>query len=942
MKRTILLLALAFTAAMSARAQQIPTLPLDPEVRTGKLANGLTYYVRHNEHPKDQAFFYIAQKVGSVQEEESQRGLAHFLEHMCFNGTTHFPGNGVISFCERIGVKFGVDLNAYTSTDETVYNIDNVPVSETNIDSCLLILHDWADGLLLEEKEIDKERGVIHEEWRLRSSASSRILERNLEKLYPGSRYGRRYPIGTMEVIDNFKPAELRAYYEKWYRPDLQAIIVVGDIDADAIVEKIKALFGPIAMPENPAAYEHYPVPATPEAIYVVDKDPEQAMPVILCNFKNETLPAELRGSMAKPVEDYLSFVVCNALNQRLSERAQETDCPYVEAGLQSDHYLLSKTVDALTLYVVPKPGKDAEATNAAMTEIERARRHGLTPGEVSRARQEFLSQIEKEYENRDKQKSVWYVKRLVRHFEEGDAAPGLETLQQLYTTLAPQIPAEAFSEAFSKLTASVDSNFVVYALYPEKEGTVVPTAETLRKAVEAARAAEVEAYVDNVSDEPLVGVLPKKGSVKKTADADFGYKVWTLSNGARLYYKKTDFNNSQVLLAARSYGGTVRFKDADIPNAKLLDNVMNSTGAGNFTNVELDKKLAGRQAIVRTSVSRYGERLDGQSTPKDLRTLFELVYLKFGEPADDEKGYANTLQQLRTQLENAGKVPEMVFIDSVRKTLSGGDLRQSALTLADLDQADYATLKRLYRERFLGKAGDFDFFVTGAFDEDSLRLYAEQYLASVPFKGKRETRTDDGFHPRRGVVDNSFVRSMETPKAAIMQIFSGPRPWTAKEALTLEALTSIMTQRYLKSIREDGGLAYSVGTYGAFEADGQPESEYVIQTYCPVKPAAVDSALLLLEQDLNDIARNGVTAEELDKVKQYELKSYTEGQRENSKWQSYIIGKTLYSADSFTGYDTLVNALTADDVRRLAQSVVLGQNNRCTVVMRPASLEEK
>ena len=943
MKRTFLLFALTWGALFGLRAQMMPELPLDPAVRTGRLANGLTYYVRHNEMPKGQAFFYIAQKVGSVQEEENQRGLAHFLEHMCFNGTTHFPGNGVVALCERIGVKFGENLNAYTSTDETVYNIDNVPVSEENIDSCLLVLRDWADGLLLEPEEIDKERGVIHEEWRLRSSAMSRVLERNLERLYPGSRYGRRYPIGTMEVIDNFKPEELRAYYEKWYRPDLQGIIVVGDIDADAMVKKIEATFGSIAMPENAAAYEHYPVPPTDTPIYIVDKDPEQQIGLILGFFKQDPLPAELRGTMAKLLTDYTTFVTTHAVNQRLSETALDPACPFVQASIDYDSYIMSKTMDALSFSIVPKPGgKDTEALRTVMTELERARRHGLTDSEIIRAREEYLSQIEKQYDNRENQQSAWHVSRLVRHFEEGNAAPDLETLYNLVKMVAPQLPSELFSKFLAEAMASVDSNFVVLGIYPEKEGVEIPSAEALKAAVEAARAAEVEAYVDNVSDEPLISALPAKGSVKKTEEAPFGYKVWTLSNGARLYYKQTDYNNSQVLLEARSHGGTVRFADADMANAKLIDNVMNATGAGNFTNLELEKKLAGRQATVKSSLTRYSEQLSGHATPKDLRTLFELTYLKFAEPSTDEQGYANVIEASRTMLENAGKIPEQAFVDSVRKTLSQGDLRQAPLKLTDLDQADYAAIKRLYKDRFFGQAGDFDFFVTGAFHEDSLRLYAEQYIASIPFKGKRETYTDDGFHLLRGAAENSFVRSMETPKAAIMQIFNGPRPWTLKESVVLEALTSIMTQRYLKSIREDGGLAYSVGTYGMFEPDGTPESEYVIQTYCPVKPAAVDSALLLLQQGLDDIARNGVTAEELDKVKQYEQKSYIEGQRENGRWQNYIVRSVFYGADTFTDYDKVVDALTADDVRRFAKDIVLGQNNRLTVVMRPESLDEK
>ena len=351
-------LMLLFMAALllPAVAQELPQLPMDAAVRYGKLPNGLTYYVRHNKLPENQAFFYIAQKVGSVQEEENQRGLAHFLEHMCFNGTEHFPGNGVVQYCERIGVKFGADLNAYTSTDETVYNIDNVPVSETNIDSCLLILRDWSDGLLLLPEEIDKERGVIHEEWRMRTSASSRMFFRNLPALYPGSRYGERYPIGLMSVVDNFKPQELRDYYEKWYRPDLQGIIVVGDIDVDQVESKIKALFSAIKMPENAAPYEFYPVPDNDKAIYLVDKDKEQTKGLLQLFFKTDPLPAEYRNTPIILQMNYMNSVVCSMLNSRINELAQKADCPFLQAAIYYDNYIMSKTKDALGVYILPKP----------------------------------------------------------------------------------------------------------------------------------------------------------------------------------------------------------------------------------------------------------------------------------------------------------------------------------------------------------------------------------------------------------------------------------------------------------------------------------------------------------------------------------------------------------------------------------------------------------
>ena len=467
----LFLLLLVAAIMMPAAAQQMPMLPTDPAVRVGVLPNGLTYYIRHNALPEKQAFFYIAQKVGSVQEEESQRGLAHFLEHMAFNGSQNFKGNSLISYCERIGVKFGQNLNAYTSTDETVYNIDNVPVTESNIDSCLLILHDWSGYLDLEEEEIQKERGVIHEEWRLRSSAMQRMLNRNLETLYPGSRYGKRMPIGLMSVVDNFSPEELRAYYKKWYRPDLQGIVVVGDFDVDMVENKVKALFSDIPNPENEAKYELYPVPDNEQAIYVVDKDKEQTNAQIMVMYKTEPLPREMRGTQIALIQNYIVDLMTSALNERLGELSQKPDCPFVQAGTGYGSYLLSKTCDALTVYIVPKSGQDKEALRAVMTEVERAKRFGFNETELIRADEEYLSRLEKVYDNREKQRSSFFIPQYYRHFLEGDAIPSIEMEYQMMKGISGQLRqakqlAPMVNGAFAELAESTEKNFVASSLF--------------------------------------------------------------------------------------------------------------------------------------------------------------------------------------------------------------------------------------------------------------------------------------------------------------------------------------------------------------------------------------------------------------------------------------------------------------------------------------------
>ncbi len=942
--KALLLLLVAFIA-LPTLAQQLPTLPVDKDVRIGKLPNGLTYYIRHNNLPENRANFYIAQKVGAVQEEESQRGLAHFLEHMCFNGTNNFPGDALTKFCERIGVKFGQNLNAYTSTDETVYNIDDVPVTESNVDSCLLILHDWADGLTLDPKEIDKERGVIHEEWRMRSSASQRIFERNLATLYPNSRYGHRFPIGLMSVVDNFKPKELRDYYEKWYRPDLQGIIIVGDIDVDKVEAKIKALFSPIVMPENAAKYEHYPVPDNVEPIYVIDKDKEQSQAYIQVMFKHDPLvPEEYKNTTAYLTVQLMESVASSAFNARLSEAAQKPDCPFVYAGVSDGNYIISKTKDAYSVIIVPKPGQDKEALEAVMKEVKRVDEFGFTGSEINRASEEFMSGLETIYNNRDKQKNSFFVPQYVRHFLENDPIPSIEDEYNTYKMMTQQMNqmqmlAPASSELFKELTARTDTNFVCMAMYPEKEGVTVPTVDQFKQAIAAAKAAKVEAYVDNVKNEPLVPTLPKKGKIVKETPADFGYTCWTLSNGARVFFKKTDYNDSEVQFIASSFGGQNAIIKKDIVNTKLMPQVMNSIGVGNFNSTELQKKLAGKQVGCGVDLDNTTESISGTSTPKDLRTLFELIYLRFQAPCNDVDGYNNTITMLRTSLANAEKQPMKAYSDSLQATLYGHNPLRASLKLADLDKANFETIKKLYSERF-NAAGDFDFFFTGALNVDSLREFTEQYIAPLKSVKKREQYIDLKVEPVQGVVNNHFFRQMETPQAVVVQIYTGKNPYSMKEAAVVNALGAVLTQRYLKSIREDAGIAYSVGTDGS--ASYGVNDRYTLVTQCPVKPAQLDSALLLMKQGIEDIAKNGVTADELEKVLAFELKDNADNQKKNGYWMNLITEKVIWNKDLRTNYEATLKSITSKDIQDFVNNVVLKQNNCITVSMRPTDMTEK
>lgn len=932
------------TPSQMKAQQQMPQLPLDTAVVYGKLPNGLTYYIRHNEEPRERAYFYIAQRVGSVQEEEDQRGLAHFLEHMCFNGTTHFPGNNIVKYCESIGVKFGNNLNAYTSTDETVYNIDDVPVNDNNIDSCLLILRDWSDGLLLLPEEIEKERGVIHEEWRMRTSAQMRILNRNLETLYPNSRYGKRMPIGLMSVVDNFAPQTLRDYYEKWYRPDLQGIVVVGDFDAKDMEKRIQKTFGDVEMPENPAEFKRFDVPVTTEPIYVIDKDKEMERTIIEVMYKTPAIPYEMSNTTAAIAQSFLRSIIGSSLSARLAELARKDDCPFAAADCGFDSYLLANTEDCFVGAIIPKEGRDKEALTMLMQEIERARRFGITGTEIFRARQQIMSSVERSYDNRDKQYSSYFVNKAVRHFLSNRPYPGLATEYELYKQIDEQLEqmgTPIFSQMLAQAAASIDTNFVFLAMYPDKEGLTLPTVDEMKQVIADVRKAELEPYVDNVKDEPLITKLPKKGKIAKESASDFGYTMWTLSNGARVFFKQTDFSNTEVSLTAMSWGGNATISDMTLlPTIKTFNGVIGSTGLGNFTTTELSKKLAGKQVSLRPSLSTYQEYLSGNSTPKDLRTLFELIYMRFLEPANDVDGFNSYIARMRTSLENAAKDPMNAFNDSINATIYDHNPRLMDIKLEDLDKIKYEDVRRIYSERFKS-AGDFDFIFTGAFNTDSLRLYVEQYIASLPGVKKREPRATEQIETyHRGPIENRFERSMETPQAWFFQYWHGERKFSPAEQLTANAFGSALRQRYTNIIREEKGFAYSVSA-SAGTGTGVKEG-FMVEIYCPFTPAKCDSVAMLVRQSIDDIAANGVTAEELNSFKLFQKKQFDNNQRQNGYWSNLIESKIEWNVDGHSVFESNLEKLSSDDIRNFVKDVVLPANNCITVIMLPDDFTEK
>ena len=936
MKLRKLLLAAFALVAMCSTAQLATNVENDPSVRTGKLANGLTYYVKQNNWPEHRVNFYIAQRVGSLQEEENQRGLAHFLEHMAFNGSEHFAGNGVIDYTRSLGVEFGRDLNAYTSVDQTVYNINDVPSTRLSaIDSCLLILKDWSNGLLLEDEEIDKERGVIHEEWRVRSSAQQRMLERNLSTLYPGSKYGLRMPIGLMSVVDNFKPDELRDYYHKWYRPDNQAIVVVGDIDVDRTEAKIKEIFDAIPAPAPDAAQVvDEPVPDNDEPIIVIDKDKEQTSTSVQVMFKHEPIADELKGTIMYMLQSYARSRAFNMLFHRLDEKSKEPDCPYIFAFVGDGTYLFSKTKGAFNITAIPKEGQTAQAIKAVTEEALRAAQHGFTATEYARSIEEYTSSLEDSYNNRNQINNDEFGRDYCSNFLNHYPYPSVEWRYNTMNMLAPQIPLELINQTFAELVPKDNSNLVIMNFCPES--AELPAAQDLVAAVNDARSEKLEAYVDNVKDEPLITQLPKAGKiVKETKNDKLGFTQLTLSNGATVILKPTTFMDDEIQYYAESRGGSSLYGKEDVDNFSMFSGMIQSSGLGNFTNSELKKALAGKNVQVDMSLTDDYESLDGYSTKKDLETMFQLNYLYFTDIKKDEKAVGSMIAMLDNFLKNKDAMPQSVFSDSLVNTCYNHHWRRTPISSEIVKRANYDRVLQIAKER-MANAADFTFYFVGSFDEATIKPLIEQYIASLPAqKGKKETYGEMVDYAQ-GKITNMFSHKMETPQVSSRIMWhTYALPYTMENDILADITGQVLDDILLKKVREDEGAAYSPNGGATISFSG--DKVYTAASVsCQFKPEKKDIVLGIMRNALSEIANGQVTDDVLNKIKEKMIKDYDTNIKDNSYWIALLSMYVDRNVDEYNGYKDAVNRVTAADITNFVKNSLLKSGNCIEVTMTP------
>ena len=933
---------------LSVGAQE---LPQDPAVRIGKLKNGLTYYIRHNEKELGLADFYIAQRVGSIQEEPRQRGLAHFLEHMAFNGTKNFPGKGkklgIVPWCETIGVKFGANLNAYTSVDQTVYHIGSAPLKrEGIIDSCLLVLHDWSHYLLLEDAEIDKERGVIHEEWRTRRAgrAVSRLMEEAMPKVYKGTKYEDCMPIGSMDIVDNFPYQDLRDYYNKWYRPDLQAVVVVGDVDVDKIEKKIKKIFSSIPLPKNRAERIYYPVNDNEKMIVDIEKDAEQ--PIVLCHLymKRDATPDNQKNNEVYLRGDYIDELISWMVNGRLAELKQQAIPPFQSATGRASSFFLSRTKEAFSLSISCKQESILGGLMTAVAACEQMRQQGFTQEELDRAKKFRLNHDERKFNERHDRTNSKLVSQCVQHFLTSEPLISIEDKWQLTQKFDREVSLDEVNKAVRELITDKNQVFIMYA--PDKESVKLPTEQQLEDVILASQRQRyapyveekpeltLEQYFENIktSTEKQNASIVKPQIVKEEA-WKHDFTCLTLSNGMKVYVRQTDFSKNTIQMIMRADGGTSVYGNEDIPQFALISSAVSEAGVGPWDATALRKLLTGKSVRVQPSVGSRSHSISGGASLKDVETMMQLAYLYFTQPRRDTAAYAGLINRTHSFLNNRNASPKVDYNDSITALLYGHNPRLEPMTQERLLKADYNRILDIYKECF-SNASDFQTVIIGNMSLDELRPLIKRYLATLPSqanKPKSETNWKNVPQVVSGDYASVFKKKMATPLANVSIFYGADVPFTAKNDLALDFLKRCLSIAYTDSVREEKGGTYGVGV--DFELDKDEHPTATLRISYNADPTRYEELNPIIYQQLRNIADKGPAATSMQKVREYLVKQYAQAVITNDYW-NYIIWHELDDDTDFDlDYCKMCEQMSAADIQQMAKQL-LESGHRIEVTM--------
>ncbi len=928
-KKIILVAATLLGAAALCFGQQ--QLPNDPATRVGKLDNGLTYYIRHNDKPAQRAEFYLATDVGAIQETPDQDGLAHFLEHMCFNGTKNFPDKGILNWLESIGASFGGNVNASTGVEQTIYLLNNIPlVRPTVVDTCLLIMHDYSHFVTCDPEEIDKERGVILEEKRSRNTASWRNFEAMMPYLYGDTKYAGCNIIGSEENLKTFKPESLTNFYHTWYRPDMQALIVVGDIDVDEVEAKIKSTFADIPAAENPKQKDVIKIPGNEKPVVGIITDPENSSTSVEVYWKSDAMPEEYNSTNIGLMVDVVKDIISTIMSERFNDISARSDAPFLSAGFGVSN--VCETMDAAYGEVSCKDGAVLEGFEAMLSEIEKMHRFGFSDAEIERAKSEILSQYETAANKADTRKNSEFVMPLVYNFFDNKPYMDPKTEFELVSALVSQLNSAVINPLAQQLITR--DNMVVLYVAPQREGLQHPSEEQLLGVVEKVENAEYSQNLgEDVPSEFLNPASLKGSKVKKAAKGLYDSEVLTLKNGVKVILLPTEYEKDRISINLFKKGGTSLIADEDLYSfeSNIWSLYQQNTGVAGFPATTVSKMLSGKQVGIHPYVGSYQHGISGFSTKKDIETAFQLLYLYFTAPRFDADEYAQGIKQLETLLPNLENQPNWKLQKELVKTIYDSP-RVFTLNTAVLAKANLATIEKNYRQLFKDAAGA-TAVIVGDFDKQEMVSLVEKYIGSLP-KGKKAS---DWSYRGDGIIDgkkvNDFRTVMQTPTVTVVQLYKTSGPYSTQKEVNYEALSYILNMVYTETLREEEG-----GTYGASavsQVTDEPNPIRLMQVAFQTNEEQADKLRALAVEGLKAIAENGPKPEQFDKAKKNLEKTVPENKLHNSWWSSALQTYEKYGIDYATGYEAAVEALTAEDVKNAAAEL-LGSGNFLELVMRP------
>ncbi|HEX2960405.1 MAG TPA: insulinase family protein [Ignavibacteriales bacterium] len=933
MKRILLSFsAFFFILFFNLNAQEVSLdsrLPVDPEIKTGKLSNGMTYYIKKNLKPEKRAELRLVVNAGAIQEDDIQNGLAHFSEHMAFNGTKNFKKQEVVNFMESIGMRFGPEVNAYTSFDETVYMLQ-VPTDTMKIlEKGFQVLEEWAHNVSYENEEIDKERGVIIEEWRLGRGAEARMWDKQSTIIFKGSKYAVHNVIGQKDILEKFDYETLKKFYKDWYRPDLMAVVAVGDFDVNTIEQIIKSRFSGIEAPKNPREHTLSPVPDHKEPYFAIASDKEASRSSVSIYYMR---PVETDVT----VKDYRRRIVENLynsmFNKRLYELSKQADPPFIYA--YSGRYDVVRTKSSYILGAMVKDNGVNKALETLLREAQRVDKFGFTQSELERQKKETLRWIEQAFKEKDKTENARYASEYIQNFLNGEPVPGIAYEYELYKKFVPEITLEEINKLASDYIR--DENRVVTVNMPEKEGLTIPKEEELAKIFDASSKETVTAYVDKTVSEDLLSTPPTPGKItSEKKREDLGVTELTLSNGVKVVLKPTDFKNDEIQFTSFSKGGNSLSSDSDYVSAALASSIINEAGVGKFDQIQLQKVLSGKVVRVNPFISDIQEAVSGSGSAADMETMFKLIYLYFTSPRMDSTAFLSYKGRMKAYLENRSLEPYSALQDTFNLTLWNYHFRSYPWTLKTLDKIDLKKAFNFYKDRF-SDAGDFTFFFVGNFDVEKIKPLLAAYLGGLPSTGRKESWKDTKMEYARGVIEKTVFKGIE-PKGEVVLSFNGPLEWTQQNIYDLRALCDVLDIKLREVIREEKG-----GTYGVSVNHGvshYPKEGYSVNISFGCDPKKATELTKAVFMQLDSLKNFGPAPVYIQKVKETHIRSRETSLKRNEVWLHSLLG--AYSNDEdpieILDYIKLIENISAKEVQTAAQKY-LDEKNYIKVVLYPES----